>query len=71
MEGEKRKKHETDAAALGLRAMIAGQARLRFNGDAALVSAMLPETFLLDPAQQEVHVGREGPLSLSLFATLS
>ena len=64
MEGEKRKKHETDA--LGLRAMMAGQARLRFNGDAALVSAMLPETFLLDPAQQEVHVGREGPLSLSL-----
>ena len=48
-----------------------GQARLRFNGDAALVSAMLPQTFLLNPAQQEVHVGREGPLSLSLFATLS
>ena len=37
-----------------------GRARLRFNGEAALVSAMLPETFLLDPAQKEVHVGREG-----------
>ncbi len=34
--------------------------RLRYNGPAALVSEMLPETFLLDPTQRrEVHVGRE------------
>jgi hypothetical protein len=38
------------------------RARLRFNGPAALVSEMLPKTFLLDPTQRrEVHVGREVP----------